>query len=133
MMETYSLIPKPVKKKKILIVDDEVSVLKLLEFILKEEFQPIIKRSGIEALSTLYKGEIPDLIISDMEMPFFNGSDFVKSLKTSGYFRNIPVIILSGSDSPENIKARIPYQINGIMSKPFNPIYLKDTIRTLVN
>lgn len=132
-MKTYPFTSAPVKKKKILIVDDEVSVLKLLEFILKEEFQPIIKRSGIEALSDLYKGDIPDLIISDMELPFFNGTDFIKSLKTSGYFRDIPVIVLSGSESPENIKARIPYELNGIMSKPFNPLHLKETIRTLVN
>jgi len=120
-------------KKKILIVDDEVSVLKLLQFILKDEYEPIIRQSGIEALSTLNNGNIPDLIISDVEMPFFSGIDFIKSLKTSGYFRNIPVIVLSGSDTPENIQAKIPYILNGIMLKPFNPIYLKEVIKTLLN
>jgi CheY-like chemotaxis protein len=120
-------------KKKILIVDDEVSVLKLLQFILKDEYEPIIRQSGIEALSTLNNGNIPDLIISDVEMPFFSGIDFIKSLKTSGYFRNIPVIVLSGSDTPENIQAKIPYILNGIMQKPFNPTYLKEVIKTLLN
>ena len=120
-------------KKKILIVDDEVSVLKLLQFILKDEYEPIIRQSGIEALSTLNNGNIPDLIISDVEMPFFSGIDFIKSLKTSGYFRNIPVIVLSGSDTPENIQAKIPYILNGIMLKPFNPTYLKEVIKTLLN
>ncbi len=132
-MKNYSFTQPPIKKKKILIVDDEVSVLKLLEFILKDEYSPIIKQSGIEALSSLNNGEIPDLIISDMDMPYFDGADFIRSLKTSGYFRNIPVIILSGSDSSENIKARVPYLINGIMSKPFNPVFLKEAIRTLLN
>ena len=120
-------------KKKILIVDDEVSVLKLLQFILKDEYDPIIRQSGIEALSTLNNGEIPDLIISDVEMPFFSGIDFIKSLKTSGYFRNIPVIVLSSSDTPENIQAKIPYILNGIMLKPFNPTYLKEVIKTALN
>ena len=120
-------------KKKILIVDDEVSVLKLLQFILKDEYEPIIRQSGIEALSTLNNGNIPDLIISDVEMPFFSGIDFIKSLKTSGYFRNIPVIVLSGSDTPENIQAKIPYILNGILLKPFNPTYLKEVIKTLLN
>lgn len=132
-MKNYLFDQNSIKKKKILIVDDEISVLKLLEFILKDEYQPIIKQSAIEALSSLNSGEIPDLIISDMEMPYFSGVDFVRSLKTSGYFRNIPVIILSGSDSSENIKARIPYLINAIMMKPFNPVYLKEAIRTLIN
>ena len=120
-------------KKKILIVDDEVSVLKLLQFILKDEYEPIIRQSGIEALSTLNNGNIPDLIISDVEMPFFSGIDFIKSLKTSGYFRDIPVIVLSGSDTPENIQAKIPYILNGIMLKPFNPTYLKEVIKTALN
>ena len=120
-------------KKKILIVDDEVSVLKLLQFILKDEYEPIIRQSGIEALSTLNNGNIPDLIISDVEMPFFSGLVFFKSLKTSGYFRYIPVIVLSGSDTPENIQAKIPYILNGILLKPFNPTYLKEVIKTLLN
>jgi CheY-like chemotaxis protein len=120
-------------KKKILIVDDEVSVLKLLQFILKDEYEPIITQSGIEALSTLNNGNIPDLIISDVDMPFFSGIDFIKSLKTSGYFRNIPVIVLSASDTPENIQAKIPYILNGIMLKPFNPTYLKEVIKTALN
>lgn len=132
-MKNYSFNFTPIKKKKILIVDDEISVLKLLEFILKVEYNPIIKLSGIEALSSLNHGEIPDLIISDMDMPYFNGADFIRSLKTSGYFRNIPVIVLSGSDSTENIQARIPYAINGIMLKPFNPVSLKEAIRLLLN
>lgn len=132
-MKNYSFTSIPIKKKKILIVDDEVSVLKLLQFILKDEYDPIIRQSGIEALAILNSGELPDLIISDMEMPFFSGVDFIKSLKTSGYFRNIPVIVLSGSDSSENIQARIPYIINGIMLKPFNPTYLKDVIKSVLN
>lgn len=132
-MKKFSTAPEAIKKKKILLVDDEVSVLKLLEFILKDEYHPIMKQSGIDALSSLNNGEIPDLIISDMEMPYFSGADFIRSLKTSGYFRNIPVIVLSGSDSTENIRASIPFMINGIMSKPFNPVLLKDAIRSLLN
>lgn len=131
MKNTFTNIHK--HKKKILIVDDEISVLKLLQFILKDEYEPIIKQSGIEALSTLNKGEIPDLIISDVEMPFFSGVEFIKSLKTSGYFRDIPVIVLSGSDSTENIQAKIPYIINGIMLKPFNPTNLKSVIKSVLN
>ncbi|MDA9555717.1 response regulator [Pelobium sp.] len=120
-------------RKKILLVDDEIAILKLLEFILKKDYELVIKDNGFDALTWLDSGNIPDLIISDMEMPYFNGADFVKSLKVSGYFRNIPVIVLSGSDSLENIKTRIPYPINELMSKPFNPSILKDKIKIILN
>ena len=120
-------------KKKILLVDDEIAILKLLEFILKKDYELVIKNNGFDALTWLDSGNIPDLIISDMEMPYFNGADFVRSLKVSGYFRNVPVIVLSGSETLENIKIKIPYEINGLMSKPFNPGILKDKIKFILN
>ena len=120
-------------KKRILLVDDEIAILKLLEFILKKDYELVIKNNGFDALTWLDSGNIPDLIISDMEMPYFNGADFVRSLKVSGYFRNVPVIVLSGSETLENIKIKIPYEINGLMSKPFNPGILKDKIKFILN
>jgi CheY-like chemotaxis protein len=123
---------EPVKKK-ILLVDDENAILKLLEFILKKDYELVIKNNGFDALTWLDSGNVPDLIISDMEMPYFNGADFVRSLKVSGYFRDVPVIVLSGSETLENIKTKIPYEINGLMSKPFNPGILKDKIKFILN
>lgn len=120
-------------KKRILLVDDEIAILKLLEFILKKDYELVIKNNGFDALTWLDSGNIPDLIISDMEMPYFNGADFVRSLKVSGYFRDVPVIVLSGSESLENIKTKIPFEINGLMSKPFNPGILKDKIKFILN
>ena len=120
-------------RKRILLVDDEIAILKLLEFILKKDYELVIKDNGFDALTWLDSGNIPDLIISDMEMPYFNGADLVRSLKVSGYFRDVPVIVLSGSDSLENIRTRIPYPINELMSKPFNPGILKDKIKIILN
>ncbi len=120
-------------KKRILLVDDEIAILKLLEFILKKDYELVIKNNGFDALTWLDNGNIPDLIISDMEMPYFDGADFVRSLKVSGYYRDVPVIVLSGSESLENIRTRIPYPISGLMAKPFNPSILKDKIKIILN
>jgi CheY-like chemotaxis protein len=120
-------------KKRILLVDDEIAILKLLVFILKKDYELVIKNNGFDALTWLDSGNMPDLIISDMEMPYFNGADFVRSLKVSGYFRDIPVIVLSGSESLENIKTKIPYEIEALMAKPFNPSILKDKIKIILN
>ncbi|WP_026903393.1 response regulator [Pedobacter glucosidilyticus] len=120
-------------KKKILLVDDELAILKLLEFILKDDYELIIRNNGFDALSWLDNGNIPDLIISDMEMPYFDGAELVKSIKVSGFYRDIPLIVLSGSESIENIKTKIPYEISGLMAKPFNPGILKEKIKTLLN
>ncbi|RZJ62967.1 MAG: two-component system response regulator, partial [Flavobacterium sp.] len=49
------------------------------------------------------------------------------------FYRDIPLIMLTGSDTLENIHVRIPYPINGLISKPFNPSVLKEKIKTLLN
>lgn len=120
-------------KKLILLVDDEITVLKLLEFILKKDYELVIHNNGLEAISWMDEGNMPDLIISDLEMPYVDGLDFVRSLKTSGYYRDIPIILLSAAYSLEDLAEKLPYNFNLLMPKPFNPAKLKESIQTLLN
>ena len=119
-------------KKTILLVDDEPSILKLLEFILKNDYELVIRNNAFDALNWLDLGNIPDLIISDMEMPYFDGGDFVRALKVSGFFRKIPLIVLTGSDSVEGLQKKLPYDIGAFVIKPFNPGQLKEKITALL-
>ena len=124
---------KSLGKKMILLVDDEVTVLKLLEFILKKDYELVIHNNGLEAISWMDEGHMPDIIISDLEMPYVNGLDFVRSLKTSGYYRDIPIILLSAAYSLEDLAEKLPYNFNLLMQKPFNPNKLKESIQNLLN
>ncbi|WP_461789271.1 response regulator [Pedobacter sp.] len=119
-------------KKLILLVDDEITVLKLLEFILKKDYELVIHNNGLEAISWMDEGHMPDLIISDLEMPYVDGLDFVRSLKTSGYYRDIPIILLSAAYSLEDLVEKLPYHFNLLMPKPFNPNKLKESIQHLL-
>ena len=124
---------KSLGKKMILLVDDEVTVLKLLEFILKKDYELVIHNNGLEAISWMDEGHMPDLIISDLVMPYVNGLDFVRSLKTSGYYRDIPIILLSAAYSLADLAEKLPYNFNLLMQKPFNPNKLKESIQNLLN
>lgn len=124
---------KSLGKKMILLVDDEVTVLKLLEFILKKDYELVIHNNGLEAISWMDEGHMPDIIISDLEMPYVNGLDFVRSLKTSGYYRDIPIILLSAAYSLADLAEKLPYNFNLLMQKPFNPNKLKESIQNLLN
>lgn len=115
-------------KKQILIVDDEITILKLLNFVLSQEYDLVIKTSGVEALSWLEEGNSPALILSDLEMPYFDGSSFIYNLKISGFYRNTPVIILSGANNLEERVANMPFKLDAYVSKPFNPGQLKEAI-----
>ncbi|WP_342327890.1 response regulator [Pedobacter sp. FW305-3-2-15-E-R2A2] len=123
---------KPDHKKSILIVDDELSILKLLSFILASDYDLIIKKSGIEAIAWLEEGNDPDLIISDLMMPYFDGSTLIRNLKLSGFYRNTPVILLSGAEDLADKVKQMPFKIDSYLEKPFNPAVLKSQIAQLI-
>lgn len=119
-------------KKQILIVDDDLIILKLLNFILAEEYNVVSKNNGIDAFNWLEEGNFPDLIISDLLMPYLDGSSFVKNLKISGYYHDTPVIVLSGLENIDEVVGQIPFPIDGYFRKPFNPDALKSSISNIL-
>lgn len=120
-------------KKQILVVDDELSILRLLTFILSADYELVIKKSGIEAISWLEEGNDPNLIISDLMMPYFDGSTLIRNLKISGFYRDTPVILLSGAEDLEAKVKEMPFKIDSYLEKPFNPAVLKSKIAELIN
>ena len=119
-------------KRQILIVDDEVSILKLLNFVLSKEYNLVIKNSGVEAISWLEEGNDPALIISDLNMPYFDGSSFIRNLKISGFYRDTPVILLSGADDLDEKVETLKIKVESYMQKPFNPTTLRNVIGNLL-
>jgi len=118
-------------KKHVLVVDDETAILRLLDFLLSKEYAVTLKSNGYEAIQWLEAGNKPDLIILDIQMPYFDGPDFFKSIKMSGLFSNIPVIVLTGESDTEGISSRFKYPLESIFKKPFNPEKLKNAIKSI--
>ena len=81
---------------KILVVDDEPEIVKILEmFLAKKGFEVITAFGGEEAIELLHSETKPDLVVLDMKMPKVKGIDVLKEIKRLK--REWPVIILSGS------------------------------------
>lgn len=108
-------------KKKILVVDDEITIRTLLDKFLSQTYDVSAMTNGQEGLNWLQAGNMPDLMIVDLEMPSMNGYEFIQNVRASGFFHSIPIMMLSGLDSSsERVKC---YQLgaNDFMIKPFNP------------
>lgn len=119
-------------KKKILIVDDKTEFRRLTKTILSTNYLVESAENGVEALSLLQSGNIPDLIVSDLMMPVLGGKDLVEQLKSSGAFKDIPIIILSSIDkSDEKIKL-IKMGADDYLEKPYNPAELLARIEKLL-
>ncbi len=120
-------------KKKILIIDDELSIRMLLENYLGKKYEVITKTDGIEGMKYLEAGNMPDLIVADIQMPNMDGFEFLKQLKVSGFFKNIPVIMLSGIESSQERVKCLKMGAEDFIVKPFNPEELALRIENLIN
>lgn len=119
-------------RKKILIVDSELNILKLLGYILAPDYDLTVKTNALTAFQWLSEGNDPDLIISSFSMPHIDGTSFIKNLKVSGYYSNTPVIIISGDENLESVVQSFSFKVEGYMGKPFNPLILKSNIQHLI-
>jgi DNA-binding response OmpR family regulator len=108
-------------KKKILVIDDEKTIRVLLENYLQKEYEVIAKSDGEEGLNWLQEGNFPDLIVSDIQMPNLDGYEFIKNVRASGYFKDIPMIMLSGIESSAEKVKTLKMGANDYIVKPFNP------------
>ncbi len=120
-------------KKKVLVVDDDEPIRMFLDKMLGKSYEVITKSDGLMAMRWLSKGNMPDLILSDMRMPSISGVDFLKNLKKSGIYRDIPVIVLSGWDDEDEKKECLSMGAAAYLEKPFNPDQLTELINKVLN
>lgn len=109
------------KKQSILVVDDDANLRMLLEYVLRKEYHVHTREDGLSAMAWLAAGNIPDLIIADVDMPRLNGYDLLRQLNASGYFRNIPVVMLSGYDDDTMKDNCLSEGAIDYLLKPFRP------------
>ena len=116
------------KEGKILVVDDDAAMRTILVSILGKDFTVVAKRNGLEAMMWLSEGNLPDVIISDIMMPYLNGYDFIRNLRQSGIYSTIPVLVLSGHDAENTEEESLRIGADYYISKPFDPKIVLDYV-----
>lgn len=91
------------KRRKILVVEDELTLQKsLLEFLKKEKFEAEGASDGEQGL-VLAKTMLPDLILLDIILPKKDGYQVIAQLKQDEATKHIPVILLTNLENPQDI------------------------------
>ncbi|MBL7760905.1 MAG: response regulator transcription factor [Sediminibacterium sp.] len=117
---------------KIIVVEDEVTMQLILKKYLGEQYEVEIFKDGVDALAFMQQGNMPDLIISDLNTPVMGGLGLTQQLKASDFFNSIPIVILSGEESSEMIIKCLEAGADDYLVKPFNPKELEARLRVVL-
>ena len=112
----------------ILVVDDDFMNLRVVEYILKDEFEVIGVNSGEECLSYIQKN-VPDMILLDLYMPDMNGFEVLERMKSDDRYKDIPVIFLTADDDKQTEVKGFQAGALDFVTKPF----IDEIVRQRVN
>lgn len=118
-------------KKKILIVDDDRDIVELLEILLKSKgFGLLTAFDGNEALEKTRKGS-PDLLVLDLMLPYRDGNEVCRIIKSDENLKHIKVLILSARVSDADKRIAAEAGADAYITKPFSPKDLVEKINML--
>ena len=119
-------------KKKVLIVDDEPAVRKLVGRMLSKDYTVLEAQDGAEAIN-MARSQKPDIILMDIMMPKMDGLTACYAIKTNQITGGIPVVMLTAIDYELNKKlSKEVMGADGYITKPFSSQALLETIRQLL-
>ncbi len=112
------------RRKKILIVDDEPRNIRLLEGMLAGDGGQLLSAgNGKEAVEKALS-EYPDVILLDILMPEMNGFEATRILKKDPRSKNIPIILVTALDGPENRISGLEAGAEDFLNKPVSAVEL---------
>jgi two-component system KDP operon response regulator KdpE len=111
---------------KVLIIEDDDIIIRLLELALKtNDYQPIRAKTGFQAIQSL-RDENPDLVLLDLGLPDIDGMEVLSQIRS---FSSIPIIIVSARGKEREKVAALDGGADDYLTKPFNVFELLARIR----
>ena len=119
-------------RKTILIVDDELSILVPLQFLMeKEGYLPKLAQSGKEAIEKIAAVQ-PDLILLDIMLPDLDGYEIYQMIRQRAEWKNIRIIFLTAKNRETDMTKGLAMGADAYITKPFSNTQLIEKIRELI-
>ncbi len=116
-------------KKKILIVEDEESLLKLESILLTSKGYDVLGVPNGQAALDAIEEEHPDLVLLDIMLPEIDGFEVCRRIKSNQQTRHIPVIMLTAKKSREDMARGEKVGADWYITKPFKSAMVIETIQ----
>ena len=122
---------REVPMKRILVVDDDKIVLKLIEsYLVPEGYDLIFAEDGLDGIMKV-KNESPDLVVLDVVLPEINGYDICYQLRFNEEFEHVPIVLVT--EREDEIGEKIGQRVNmRYIQKPVGKDELLEKIRELI-
>jgi len=117
--------------KKILIIDDDHSFRRVLEYNLQEEGYDVLSASSGEDGLVLFAEQTPDLVITDMKMNGISGLDVLHMVRRTA--PEVFVIVITASDMADHAEAAMKQGASDYITKPVNRESLKQAVWKVLN
>ncbi len=112
-------------RRRILVVDDDPVVRRIVLELLNSRYNVVTASTGVQ-LPELLKKHQPDLVILDVMLPWINGFELCRILKTTSQGQDIPVLFLTGCKEKDDLLTGKEVGASAYLTKPF---YAKDLYR----
>lgn len=112
----------------VMIIDDDAGTLRMMKAVLGDEFDMVFATSGSKALILLEKKR-PDVILLDYEMPEMNGLQTLEAIRGKADLAEIPVVFLTGANTPDVIDSINAAGTAGYLMKPADAPDIKAAVK----
>lgn len=118
--------------KKILIVDDDITVQRLLEFVLRRfDVDVLIADNGDDAIDII-KEEKPDLIFLDVMMPGRNGIEVCREIRKEPELKGSYIVMLTAKGEEAEVKDMFDSGADEYVPKPFSPSEIAEIVKKVI-
>jgi len=120
-------------KNVIMVVDDSRSVRQLVRYVLASDGHEIIEAEDGQQAWELLQNTIPNLVISDCDMPNMNGWELIERIRGDARFDNIPVLMLTSHDNEEDEVRTLELGADDFITKPVEPMRLQIRVKKVLS
>ena len=121
------------KRMRILVVDDFQTMRRIIINLLRQlGFTNVVEAQDGQLALEKVKDDSIDLVISDWNMPNMTGLDFLKALRASEEYKDLPFIMVTAEGKKENVIAAVQAGVNNYIVKPFNAATLKQKLSKVI-
>lgn len=126
-VEKYLMKRESRRKKKVLVVDDSVTIRHGIKKLLEDDYEVSLAPSGTAALRCVILDR-PDLMLLDYEMPVCDGQQVLEMIRSEEALADIPIIFLTGKTDSDTVRRLVALKPDGYLIKFLKPAQIKQKI-----